>query len=94
MIFYDHIITLADEMDYIWYAKHGFNGASYIFLANRLAAMVYGVGLLAQIFNWDTRVVRLEQNLTEEDLHYPKGMHDSLLLVLRGQHRPVSDSNG
>ncbi|KAI0728325.1 hypothetical protein C8Q72DRAFT_795330 [Fomitopsis betulina] len=56
VIFYDHIITTADEIDYIWRGKHRFNGASYIFLANRLAALVYGVGLLAQIFNWDTKL--------------------------------------
>lgn len=61
MIFYDHIITTADEIDYIWRGKHRFNGASYIFLANRLAALVYGVGLLAQIFNWDTKLVRLDE---------------------------------
>lgn len=60
VIFYDHIITMADEIDYIWHRKHKFNGASYIFLANRLAALVYGIGLLAQIFNWDTKLVRLD----------------------------------
>ena len=94
MTFYDHIFTLADEMDYIWYSKYGFNGASYIFLANRIAAMVYGVGLLTQILHWDTRVVRLNEKPTEEDLHYPKGVHDIHPLALRSQHCPVSDGNG
>ncbi|KAH9927694.1 uncharacterized protein B0H18DRAFT_875458, partial [Fomitopsis serialis] len=46
VIFYDHIITFTEEVQLIWSRR--LTGASWVFLANRLLLLVYGVALLVQ----------------------------------------------
>ncbi|KAH9840570.1 uncharacterized protein C8Q71DRAFT_740072, partial [Rhodofomes roseus] len=52
LIFYDHIVNIEEETQFIWRRK--FNGASWTLLANRILLFVYAMSLLVQVFDWDT----------------------------------------
>lgn len=67
MIAYDHAITLADEIHFIWHRKPQLNIASCIFMATRLFLWIYGVMfLLLELWDDEERMVRTHWCMTND----------------------------
>ncbi|TFY61625.1 hypothetical protein EVJ58_g4395 [Rhodofomes roseus] len=52
MIFHDHMMTIAQEVQYVWGQR--LSGATLIFLLNRYMVLTLGVAIILQVVPWDT----------------------------------------
>ena len=50
VVFYDHAMTMGDEVNYIWHRRIRLTGTCILFTFNRLVVLVYGVSMVMQIF--------------------------------------------
>ena len=57
MLFYEHGITLGDEIDHIW--KRRWTGATLLFMLNRYATLLKSILGFFTLFNYDPHVSRL-----------------------------------
>jgi len=52
MIFHEHMITIAQEVRYVWSQR--LTGATLIFLLNRYVVLILGITIILQTVPWDT----------------------------------------
>ncbi|PCH40419.1 hypothetical protein WOLCODRAFT_136864 [Wolfiporia cocos MD-104 SS10] len=66
LIFYDHLLTMSREVDYIWRAK--MTMSTIVFYGSRYAALTYGVFGISQIFSWNNYASCVAMNLIPQIL--------------------------
>lgn len=56
LIFYDHLLTIIDEVRFVW--RRQMSLAPWIFIANRVLLLVYATSFLVQIITTKSTLVR------------------------------------
>ena len=70
IVFYDHVITIADEVNYVWRRHFALSGTALLFLCNRLMVLVYGISMLMQVPNLNTRQVCVDTSHVCDHSHF------------------------